>query len=406
MDAGVERGWFGPAGAGARSPFFWRAVLWAIVYPQRGQRTMPTVPGLILVGLALGIGTAAYNSSSNILFITLSLLLACLVLSGVLSWINFRRVAWRLRSPAPWRVGQEGTVVVEAAKPRARLPSYGLWFEVAARAVEPEERQRAEATLSAGGREVREILARAERSLRRARLPLRGRLEPGEKATIEWEFKPERRGCLRVELVAVGSLFPFGFLRKEIAGGTRFEATVWPARIEYRRIGVAPGRRGPGAERAVRPGTGSDLIALRRYEAGDSHRLIHWKASARTGRLLVRQFAAEVSEGCLLLVDSDAARWPRAVQFETLVSLAATLAEDLFRAGRLAAVALDGESPRPVRSVHDLEEFLDRLAVVAPREVESRGPVAAIGRRHVITFAPEGQTGVAAWLDGMRWASS
>jgi hypothetical protein len=120
-------------------------VVWAIVYPQRGQRTMPTLPGLIVIGLALGIGTAAYNSSSNILFITLSLLLACLVLSGVLSWINFRRVAWRLRSPAPWRVGQEGTVLVEAAKPRARLPSYGLWFEVTARAVEPEERQRAEA---------------------------------------------------------------------------------------------------------------------------------------------------------------------------------------------------------------------------------------------------------------------
>ena len=31
----------------------------------------------------------AYNSSSNILFITLALLLACLVLSGVLSWLTF-----------------------------------------------------------------------------------------------------------------------------------------------------------------------------------------------------------------------------------------------------------------------------------------------------------------------------
>ena len=406
MDASAERGWFGPAGTLGRPAFSWRAVVWAIVYPQRGQRTMPTLPGLILIGLALGIGTAAYNSSSNILFITLSLLLACLVLSGVLSWINFRRVAWRLRSPAPWRVGQEGTVLVEAAKPRARLPSYGLWFEVTARAVEPEERQRAEATLSIGGREVREILARAERSLRRARLALRGRLAPGQGAIMEWAFKPERRGCLRVELAAVGSLFPFGFLRKEIAGGARLEATVWPATIPYRNLGLAPGKRGPGAERAVRPGSGSDLIALRRYAVGDSHRLIHWKASARTGRLLVRQFAAEVSKGCLLAIDTDATRWPQPEQFEVLVSLAATLAEDLFRAGRLAAVAIDGEAPRPVRSVHDLEELLNRLAVVGPRTGDPVLPGAAVGRRHVITFAPEGPTAVVAWLDGRRWASS
>ena len=33
------------------------------------------MPGTVLIGLSLGIGTAAYNSSSNILFITLSLLL-------------------------------------------------------------------------------------------------------------------------------------------------------------------------------------------------------------------------------------------------------------------------------------------------------------------------------------------
>ena len=32
--------------------------------------------------------------------------------------------------------------------------------------------------------------------------------------------------------------------------------------------------------------------------------------------------------------------------------------------------------------------------------------VPAVGRRHVITFAPEGPTAVVAWLDGRRWASS
>jgi uncharacterized protein (DUF58 family) len=406
MEAELERGWLGPAGARERRQFSWRAVVWALVYPERGQRTIPTVPGMMLIGLALGIGTAAYNSSSNILFITLSLLLSGLVLSGVWSWINFRGVAWRLRVPGPWRAGQAGTVLVETAKPRARLPSYGLGFEVVARAVEPPERQRAEATLRAGGREVRAILTRAEGSLARARLPLRGRLAPGQTAVLEWPCTPERRGCLRVELLAVGSLFPFGFLRKEMAGGARQEVTVWPATIPYVRFGATPGRRGAGPQRARWSGGGSDLVALRRYTMGDSHRLIHWKASARTGRLLVRQCAAEVSAGCVLWFDADGARWPRAGQFETGVSLAATLAEDLFRVGSLAAVALAAEAPRPVRSVRDLEAFLDRLAVVVPTDGEGGATASVVGRRHLITLAPEGPSGVVALLDGVRWAAA
>lgn len=404
MDVRGERGWSGPAGDRERRPFSWRAVVWAVVYPQRGQRTFPTVTGLILIGLALGIGTAAYNSSSNILFITLSLLLACLVLSGVLSWINFRGVAWRLRAPGPWRVGQEGRVLVEVAKRGGRLPSYGLGFAVEARAVEPPERQRAEATLRASGPEVRAILAQVADSRQRVRLPLPGRLAPGQNAVVEWPCRPRQRGHLRVELVAVGSLFPFGFLRKEITASARREAIVWPATIPYERCGVEPGHRGAGSERAAWAGGGSDLVALRRYATGDSHRLIHWKASARTGRLLVRQCAAEVAAGHVLWFEAEAARWPRPEQFERGVSLAATLAEDLFLAGGLAAVALAGEAPRPVRSGHDLAAFLDRLASVAPQASERAGSPPALGRRRLITISPDGPAGVVAWMDGARWA--
>ena len=79
------------AGARAnRGRFTWNDLLWALIFPQRSQRIKVTLPGVMLIALAFGIGTAAYNAANNILFITLSLLLACLVLSGVLSWLNFR----------------------------------------------------------------------------------------------------------------------------------------------------------------------------------------------------------------------------------------------------------------------------------------------------------------------------
>ena len=60
------------------------------------QQTKLTITGWMLIFVALGIGSAAYNTASNILFMTLSLLLSSLVLSGILSLINFKKLDWSL----------------------------------------------------------------------------------------------------------------------------------------------------------------------------------------------------------------------------------------------------------------------------------------------------------------------
>ena len=397
--------WCGPGSHGVRPRFTWSAFLWSLVYPRRGHRILPTISGVVLIGLALGIGTAAYNSSSNILFITLSLLLACLILSGVLSWLNLRGVAWRLRLAAPLRAGHETVVGLELRNAKSFLPTYGLWFELVARAVEGGAVRRAESTVTARGIDVRAALEKADAAETEGRLGLRTRLEPRGETRLEWVFKPERRGVMQVELAGVGSLFPFGFLKKDIGTEVRAEAVVWPAPVEYRRHAVASPRRPAGGERVARAGSGGDLLTLRRYATGDSHRLIHWKASARTRTLLVRQFAAESSEGYLVWLRTDASVWKRPEQFELLVSLAATLAEDLFRAGRLVATAVDAEPPRPVRRVHDLELFLDKLAVVRPVESTTPGGEQPAAKQNVLTFAPDGARGVLAYVDGEKAAS-
>jgi uncharacterized protein (DUF58 family) len=409
--------WSGPGTrADGRRKFTWSALLWSLVWPARGHRILPTISGTVLISLAMGIGTAAYNSSNNILFITLSLLLACLILSGVLSWLNLRGVAWRLQLAGPLRAGHEAGAAIELRNAKTFLPTYGLWFDLAARAIGAEVPQRAESTITAKGIDVKAAWAKADAADERGTLSLRTRLDPGGDARLEWGFKPARRGRLRVELIGVGSLFPFGFLRKDIGTDLRAEAVVWPAPVEYRRHAAVSARRLAGGERMARAGTGNDLLALRRYSEGDSHRLIHWKASARLGALLVRQFAAESAEGFSIWLRTDAALWARPEQFELLVSFCATLAEDLFRAGQLMTIALNAEPPRPVRRLRDLEDFLDELAVVEPRATaapeagsDSNHPFSgagAVARQNVLTFAPDGARGVAAYVNGSKAASA
>jgi uncharacterized protein (DUF58 family) len=399
---------------------FWRRLLWALVFPRNRQRIQPTISGTMLIALSLGIGSAAYNSANNILFITLALLLACLVFSGVLAWLNLRGVAWRLQLEPPWRAGEDAAVGLELRNGKRVLPTYGLWFELKANA-RPAGPEATAPSPGAGrwwrkdtARPLREILAAAGRAEASGQLHLGERLDPGGVARLDWAFQPARRGRLRVEVESVGSLFPFGFLRKSHATDLRQEIIVWPAPVEYRRVDAAAAQTPSAGERTARAGSGADLFALRRYEPGDSHRLIHWKASARTRQLLVRQFAAENQEGYGLRFSSAAARWPRAEQFELAVSFAATLAEDLFRAGRLQMAALDDELAQPVRRVANLEAFLNRLAVAerlpAPPGSENfsalAGEMEVSTRRRVITFAPDGPRGVAAYVDGQKTATA
>ena len=225
-------------------------------------------------------------------------------------------------------------------------------------------------------------------------------------------------------MTSVGSLFPFGFLRKSYGLRLRHDAIVWPAPVDYRFTGAVATPRPAEGRRVARPGASNDLLALRRYQTGDSHRIIHWKASARLRRLMVRQFAAESTEVYFLRVESGLGRWPREEQFELMCSFAATLAEDLFTEARLAGAVIDAGLPMAIRRLQDLESFLDQLAVLE-REAADRGPgtgakagaaregappgpgfLADKARWHVVTFGPEATRGVAAYLDGQKTATA
>lgn len=404
-ERGAAAEWDGPGLSGRQlRRFRWSNVLWALIYPQRNQQLVPTISGVLLIALSLGIGMAAYNASNNILFITLALLLACLILSGVVSWLNFARVRWRLLLPPAARAGQTTTLTLELANTKAFLPTYGLACALEVQPVSTDEPARPETTFTAKGRDVRAILA-AKPAGATTVLRLPARLDPQGSASLDWAWQPPRRGQWRIALRSVGSFFPFGFFNKKLATTFARDLLVWPAPVEYRRCPAAGARWTGGSERTARTGSGTDLLALRRYAAGDSHRLIHWKASARTGQLLVRQFAAESVEHYTLWLQTEAARWPRPEQFERALSLCATLAEDLFRAGSLGGVMVDGEPIQPVRQVRDLEAWLDRLAVLQPRTV-APGQGGTFFQPNLMTFAPDGPAGAAALIDGKPAATA
>jgi len=85
-------------------------------------------------------------------------------------------------------------------------------------------------------------------------------------------------------------------------------------------------------------GRGQDLYALRDYVPTDSARHVHWKASARLGSLMVREFTREDETRVLLVLDphtfnADVAEPLRAAavdRFERAVTLCAGIAWHFF----------------------------------------------------------------------------
>ncbi|MEX0331679.1 MAG: DUF58 domain-containing protein [Puniceicoccaceae bacterium] len=315
-------------------------VLVQLIRPPKGHRTLPTRTGGMLIAVTIGVGTAAFNTGQNILYLALSMLLSTLLVSGILSWMNFKGCRWRLETGRHFRVGETSPVYLELENTKKRLPSYSLTFMVA-----------------------------ASRSGLSENLSLRERLDPGKSIRLQWDFKPERRGRETLNLVGLVSRYPFGFLKKSISDSFSKDIIVWPARLAYQFGGDKSGRRWLYGQHRRR-GEGVDLVHVRGYRSGDPLKKIHWKASARMGNLQVRETEQEHHQAFKLFIDPSPHLWKEEAAFERMCAFAASLAEDLYQRDQLRSGQVAGCEPVSVGAIEDLYSFLDELGSLERKPVE------------------------------------
>ncbi len=106
-----------------------------------------------------------------------------------------------------------------------------------------------------------------------------------------------------------------------------------------------------GIHRLSRAGDGSELHEIRDYHPGDSYRKMLWSATARTGKLIVRDFAAEVNIPVVFVLNTS---WflrfgsPR-MMFDQLLETAMALARATYDAGDPFGYCLYGDKEIPTR---------------------------------------------------------
>jgi len=124
--------------------------------------------------------------------------------------------------------------------------------------------------------------------------------------------------------------------------------------------------------------------ALREYAPGDDRRHVHWKTTARTGRLMVRQFEETRRSHLVIVLTTAAADYDDPEEFELAVSVAGSLGLQALREERDVTVLLPGQTVRGQTGGRLLDELTRveladrpvRLAELA-REVGEQVPDAS-----------------------------
>ena len=199
-------------------------------------------------------------------------------------------------------------------------------------------------------------------------------LPAGQQRQLRYRLRIDRRGRYELGPLRLVSRFPFGLF-----SCSRTDTGTTPL-IVYPRLGTLSAfwrrrydPRQQGERGAHRPGRAAgDFFAVREWQTGDSPRWIHWRRTARQGRLIVRQFERPGGAHFVLLVDlsdPDPGSRDRA-DFEQAISFAATLVTDFCRQpGLTLRVGLAGEELEWLVGGTSLAlqmRILERLAVVAP----------------------------------------
>jgi len=177
--------------------------------------------------------------------------------------------------------------------------------------------------------DLRSDAARPLRVIARQRWPeivtsgastIEGVCRPGEVLRIDMPLRAIARGMARVERLAV-SMTVFGIMERIARAGETTELNVLPNLRAVKRLHKrlnAFALRCLGARAAPRIGKGREFDRLRDYVIDDDYRDIAWRATARHGRLIVREFRLDRSQDILICLDQGHRMAARVAQITRL----------------------------------------------------------------------------------------
>lgn len=189
---------------------------------------------------------------------------------------------------------------------------------------------------------------------------------------------------------------PFGLFPRQVTLPETHELVVYPATVDVSSFVLPTGELPGGSNTQGRtPQVTPNAAGVREYQPGDSFNRISWRATARTSKLMVKEFELDPTADVWIVLDMDARTRVQAFAKnaeyvdplanllansteEYAVTLAASLARHFIDQNRTVGLIATGQHHEVIptdRGARQLMKILEALAVI---HAEGRQPLAEL----------------------------
>jgi uncharacterized protein (DUF58 family) len=189
-------------------------------------------------------------------------------------------------------------------------------------------------------------------------------LPAGAGVKFDYKVTLDRRGVHEFPLLKLETRAPFGFFEHHHKLPVSTRVLVYPEVRPLRRVDLLDHQL---ASQVARPkaGVGYEVMGVRPFRSGDSARDIHWRSVARTGKLIVKEYADEAQPGLTLALDLFQHPYPQTdskhTPFEWAVKCAVSIGDYALLKGYPLHLLADDAVPRGPVNRWALLQYMARV---------------------------------------------
>jgi uncharacterized protein (DUF58 family) len=291
--------------------------------------------GFIFLLFAVGIG--AINTGNNLLYLILAMCCSFIAVSGILSEQTLKGISVQVTLPKTVYPDDSYPLHLKISNSKKTIPSYSLYVEF---------------PLDPMGR------FHIEQSAYVYQVPSQSSVD---KSLM---FVGLKRGPIHLKTVHLKTSFPFGFFVKTKTLPIVAEALIFPV---IKNVALPSPKEYSEEGEGTIGLAGDDLYSIREYRPGDPMAAVHWKSSAKTGTLRVKEFSKGGLHNYTLflnIIDPQTNIRVGPEVLENRVTETASLAYHLIRRGdEVSLKTSEMQTPSGNTEAH-LEHILKYLATV------------------------------------------
>lgn len=295
-----------------------------------------TREGLGFIMILIGVGLGAINTGNNLLYLILAMCCSFIVVSGILSEMSLKKLSVQGEAPAYLYAREPGALKLKLSNHKKWEPSYSIRIKPTHSnkpfTLDPE--------------------------------PYLFFIPSGSTLEKPVMLTAQKRGHLKIEACRLTTRFPFGFFYKTKTIPLQIETVIFPAIHPVK----LPEQSETGLEgEGIMQPKGEELHAVREFQPGDSLSSVHWKSSAKTGNLRVKEFQSHNLQSYTVFLTLTNAATNQPIQGEELekrVSEAASLIYHLIQRGHEVSLKTEETQTAFASSDEHLLNIMHMLATI------------------------------------------